>query len=80
MFNLNIALGSINMAKDNLNKMFIESGFHTILIEDINFVSGFYDVEREKADKLTLDDEYVGNAYYNLQFIEPYAKIKSKKL
>ena len=64
----------------NLNKMFIESGFHTVLIEDINFVSGFYDIEREKADKLNLDDEYVGNTYYNLKFIESYAKIKTKKL
>ena len=58
-----IKLNSLNIAKDNFSKILGHP-------YDINKLSAYYMYNKQKADTLVLEGEYVGRSYDNLRFIK----------
>lgn len=72
---------NLDLKKDNLN--LLSKNFKTIKVTDEESLIEFYVINKANADILVTDDEFVGNTYINLNFIEnfiDFEKIKQKKI
>lgn len=58
-----IKLRSLNITKDNFEKI-------VGLNYNIKEVSAYYFIHKERADRLTLEGEYVGITYNNLVYLQ----------
>lgn len=79
MLNLNNVISNIDIRKQSLKKIFEDNNYKAFII-NIKGLSEFYNSVKEKADVLTLEGEYVGCTYDNLEFIKPFIENTDKKL
>lgn len=59
---------NINLAKDNLSDI-IKSNDVILVEEDIILLKNYYKDNKKEADRLVLEDEFVGSSYKNLDLI-----------
>ena len=79
--NLNTMISNLDIKHENLNVLC--SGIKNIKVTDINELEQFYVSNKEYADMVTREDEFVGLTYSNLEFIKSFInfeKPKEKKL
>ena len=76
MFELIKYLGKIDISRDFVS-------FSDTLVNEIsksdelrNKVASYYDVKKEYADRLVMEDEFVGRTYDNLESIEKVLTLK----
>ena len=72
--NLNTMISNLDLKHENLNVLC--SGLKTIKTTDINELEQFYTSNKEHADMLTVDDEFVGLTYSNLDFLQSFINLE----
>ena len=51
----------------------------TIKVTDVNALEQFYNSNKEYADIVTIDDEFVGLTYSNLEFLKSFISLEKPK-
>ena len=72
--NLNTMISNLDIKHENLNVLC--SDVKTIKITDINALEQFYISNKEYADMVTVDDEFVGLTYSNLEFLKSFINLE----
>lgn len=75
--NLNTKISNLDIKHENLTVLC--SGIKTIEITDINALEQFYISNKEYADMVTREDEFVGLTYSNLEFIKSFINLEKPK-
>lgn len=71
--NLNTIISNLDIKHQNLS--ILCSNVKTIRVTDVSALEQFYISSKERADDLTLDDEFVGLTYSNLEFLKNFINI-----
>lgn len=69
-------LKDFNFAKDNISDL-LNNDY--ILRKNTKYLENIYSCTKEKADSLTMLDEYVGNTYENLNKLNDYISSVKKE-
>ena len=74
---VNKTVRDINLVKENLQQVILSNNL-VISKEDINYLNGFYLNNKRRIETNILENEYVGQSYHNILFVENLTGINKK--